>query len=99
MKIKIQRLQKVKYQPQTSYNAGTKTINVTWTSINPQLTVNVANYINGLVYKDPITLIYLLPELGQEFPAQIQMSRHRIQSTGLRSGDISTKTNKHDYLK
>ena len=84
--INSYQLQKVKYQPQTSYNANTKTINVTWTSINPQITVNVANYINGLVYKDPITLKVNLDGLNVNGDWDVSQNGNTISNYSIKNG-------------
>lgn len=92
--INSYQLQKLKFQPQTSYNSVTKTINVTWSSINPQINVNVANYINGLVYKDPITLKVNLDGLTGDW--DVSQSGNTINDYEVKNGFMMVNVYPHE---
>ena len=56
-------MQKLKYTPTTSYNANLKEINITWN--NPSF--NVANYLQPLQVKSPVTMKVFLDGLTGNF--------------------------------
>ena len=50
-------MQKLKYEPNISYDQAADKVLVSWVGVNPQYNVNVSSYLKDLSVKSPITLI------------------------------------------
>lgn len=55
--IMTYQLQKLKYTPDFNYDSVDEIITVSWNSINPQINVDMIDYMDDLYFKSPITLV------------------------------------------
>lgn len=50
-------MQKLKFSPNVIYNSSAEKVFVTWNNINPQINVNVSDYMNSSLIKEKVTVV------------------------------------------